>query len=130
MQIMQNTNDHQSGSGRKTAKRVTKIIITGCALIGYLSLTQPDQLPLTGLLVPFILLYLLLFQVILLFVQRPIAQLNLKQVSLTTTISALPVVLLVLSSLNQLSGWDIIVVFLFAIGVFIYLQYFNFATKD
>jgi hypothetical protein len=129
--IMQTINNYNDTRKKPTIiKRVVKIIATGSALLGYLLLTQPDQLPILGLLLPFILLYGLIFQVILLIMQRSAPQVTAKKVSLAAVISALPVILLILSSLNQLSGWDIVVVLFFATGVYIYLQYFNLSTKD
>ncbi len=127
---MREINDQNTAWQRRIVVRIVQILITATLLGLFLFFTQPDTLPIIGLLVPFVLLYTLIFQILLFVVRRSAPKATPKQLSLAAIISALPVIMLVLSSLNQLSGIDIVVVLFFAIGIYVYLQYFNLSPKQ
>lgn len=127
MQQINNKGTTHKHSFRLAAVRALLMFM---ALALFLLFTQPDALPLAGLLVPFALLYVLVFQLSLLVVTyRTRSKPTPKQLTASAILSILPVLVLVLSSLNQLSRVDIVIVLLFMIGVYVYLQYFNVSLK-
>lgn len=95
-------------------------ILCGALLGGLILFTQPDQLPSVMLTVPYILLFILFF----ILFKRVFGGLGItrkKGVSLMALVAGLPVFLLALQSLGQLTSRDIIMVLVLFLIAYFYL---------
>lgn len=92
------------------------------ALTVFMFYTDPQRLSLPLLLVPFVLLFIIFFSIIR-FVAEHIFHLKHLNRSVASFFLALfPVILLLLSSANQVSAADVSVVVLLFVGVLLYLR--------
>ncbi len=122
---------HQKLNKKTGYAPVARVIILLLSLLVFLALTQPEELPLLLLLVPFVLVYLLFYQLTFMLVSK----FNRRKsrnfiIGSSACLAALPTVVLLLSSLDQLSVVDLIVMLLLIIGVFLYIQYVDFFKSE
>ncbi len=88
----------------------------------FVSLTDPQTLSLPLLLVPFVLLFFILFGIIRLAAEHIFHLKHLNRSVASFFLALFPVILLLLSSANQVSVADVSVVVLLFIGVVLYLR--------
>jgi hypothetical protein len=109
---------------KKLRKTGFALIILFAALVLFL-VTNPQSVPSYLLIVPFILLYILFLDIFNTLLMRNIRSLNSKsnrkRLYLAGTIAALPVILLALQSIGQLTARDAItlVVLIFVLGFYV-----------
>jgi hypothetical protein len=92
----------------------------------FLAFTDPQELPLPFLLVPFILLFAIFFAII-----RSLSDRILQLKHINSTVAAFflalfPVILLLLSSVGQISFADVAVILLLFFGILFYLRRVDF----
>ena len=111
-------------------KKTVKLIILSLGiLLALMVTTQPTKLPSAMLIVPFLLMYVALSLVLALLLAWRSRALTSKHVRKGLLGAALPMLLLVLQSLGQLTVRDVMIIFLlFGVGYF-YISRLNTATK-
>ncbi len=103
-------------------RKHTYYVVPLIALLLFLAFTDPQELSLPLLLVPFLLLFTVFFVIIHLLSRR---MFQLKRINSTVTaffLALFPVILLLLSSVGQISFADVAVVLLLFFGILFYLR--------
>ena len=111
---------------KKSMKPLIKVLVLSILLLAVLLATRPDQLPLVALPIPFILFFAVWYVFFRWLLHKVLSLRTSKEVILSVFFAALPSAVLVLSSLHQLSGFDIAVVAALLLGALFYLRYADF----
>lgn len=102
--------------------KTLKITLTAClALIAFVLTTQPAKLPLIALMIPFALLFVVLAGIIVTLLGLADTPLSLRMMRGSVVGALLPVLLLVLRSIGQLTLRDTLIIFLLFGLVYFYL---------
>lgn len=111
--------------------KILEILVAGALLVGYILLTNPNSVPLPLLLVPFVLIGFILYEVTSLAV-RVISRdrAGIVPRMLPISVGFIGVALLVLSSLHQLTWKDTLLVILFTALLWMYLWRADFLQKS
>lgn len=104
--------------------RLKTVLVSGIILLLFFLYTSPDRLPSAFLIVPFLLIFILFLSAGLLILGRLGAT---KRVRLRVSllVASVPVCLLILQSLGQLTLRDCLVIFVLVVMVYFYVLRFN-----
>jgi hypothetical protein len=102
-------------------KSLKTIIITVLALTCLLLTTQPGQLPVVVLMVPFVGFFIILTLAVALFLRRQGGAMTMRDLRIGAVAAALPVILLIMQSVGQLTVRDVLMVIAFFAVVAFYL---------
>ncbi len=106
------------------ASRTLLVVLLLCLLI----FTNPERLPLPALLLPFLLVYLIVYELIHLVLSKlTVESSTLRRRSFVAIISSLPVVVLLLSSAGQVGRYDLLLFLVLGLLLAFYFSRYHFS---